>query len=171
MRLVVLQFRGSVTSQSPSHPEATHLLAPVEPRLNLLRDDDLITSIFKRRKLRLRAAAGAGGWVGQMAELAPASLSWVSWVSALGASLGVTISPVHPWLLDTSSSQTYTCVSYTLVCYFKKGKRRRPWSSDTRSKTAGVYKPPGGAGWGCWMSGGRCPAQGQVQRSLQKLCS
>ena len=125
MRLVVLRFQCSVTSQSPSHPEATHLHAAVKPRLNLLRDDDFITSIFKRRKLRLRAAAGAGGWVGQMAKLAPASLSWVSWVSALGASLGVTIPPVHPWLLDTSSSQTYTCVSYTLVCYFKKGQTKK----------------------------------------------
>lgn len=57
-----------------------------------------------------------------MAELAPASLSWVS---ALGASLGVTISPAHPQLLGTSSSQTYTCVSYTLVCYFKKGQTKK----------------------------------------------
>ena len=36
-----------------------------------------------------------------------------------GASLGVTISPARPLLFDTSSSQTYMCVSYMLACYFK----------------------------------------------------
>lgn len=36
-----------------------------------------------------------------------------------GASLGVMVSPARPLLFDTSSSQSYMCVSYMLVCYFE----------------------------------------------------
>ena len=89
IRLVVLRFQCSGTSQTPCHPEGTHLHAAAEPRCNLLRDDDFITSIFKRRKLRLRVAGWGAGW---MAELASASLSWVSWVSSLRASLVAEVS-------------------------------------------------------------------------------
>lgn len=84
-----------------------------------------------------------------MAELAPASLSWVSWVSALRASLGVMMSPAHPRLLGTSSSQTYTCVSYTLVCYFKKGQMKKTLELRHKFQDCRCLQATwGGVAWG-----------------------
>lgn len=118
----MLQFCCSVTSQSPSHPEGPHLHAAVEPRLNLLRDDDFITCIFKRRKLRLRAAAGR---VGQPNGRAGPSVPFLGLgPRSLPGGHNITCTPIafgHVLLTDL-----HVCFLYVSLLFQKRANEEDP---------------------------------------------